>query len=243
VADIILANSLLRSFPDVDSRRIGITGISWGGYLTAIAAGVDSRFRFAVPVYGCGSLAHNTAWKENFVVMEPAKAQKWLGSWDPSLYLSQAKMPMLWIDGTNDILCPLDSLQDSYFLTGGPNTLSIPIRMTHSQESGSAPAEILAFANQVVNAGTPLLAISSQGRKRRSVWAYYRGGSTLVNAELVYTSDAGPFQKRNWNSIPAQVKPSQHQITAILPTGVSVYYFQTHDDRGLTVSSPHRMLP
>ena len=32
VADVILANSLLRSLPDVDPDRIGITGISWGGY-------------------------------------------------------------------------------------------------------------------------------------------------------------------------------------------------------------------
>ncbi|MBM3211369.1 acetylxylan esterase, partial [Candidatus Poribacteria bacterium] len=56
IADIILANSLLRSFPEVDPERIGLTGISWGGYLTCIASGIDNRFNFAVPVYGCGYL-------------------------------------------------------------------------------------------------------------------------------------------------------------------------------------------
>jgi len=51
VADVLLGHSLLRSFPEVDASRIGITGISWGGYLTCIAASLDDRFAFAVPVY------------------------------------------------------------------------------------------------------------------------------------------------------------------------------------------------
>ena len=57
VADVILAHSLIRSFPEVDADRIGLTGISWGGYLTCIVAGIDPRFAFAAPVYGL-SLIH-----------------------------------------------------------------------------------------------------------------------------------------------------------------------------------------
>ena len=56
IADVVLAHSFWRSLPQVDPERIGVTGISWGGYLTCIVSGVDSRFRFAVPVYGCGFL-------------------------------------------------------------------------------------------------------------------------------------------------------------------------------------------
>ncbi|HGJ67551.1 TPA: dipeptidyl aminopeptidase, partial [bacterium] len=33
IADIILAHSLVASIPEVDSNKIGMTGISWGGYL------------------------------------------------------------------------------------------------------------------------------------------------------------------------------------------------------------------
>ena len=50
VAAVVLAHSLIRSFPEVDPRRTGVTGISWGGYLTDIVSGVDPRFRFAAPV-------------------------------------------------------------------------------------------------------------------------------------------------------------------------------------------------
>ena len=50
VSAVLLAHSLLRSLPEVDADRIGVTGISWGGYLTCLVAGVDERFRCAVPV-------------------------------------------------------------------------------------------------------------------------------------------------------------------------------------------------
>ena len=47
----------------MDRRRIGITGISWGGYLTCIVAGLDDRLKVAVPVYGCGFLGDDSVWK------------------------------------------------------------------------------------------------------------------------------------------------------------------------------------
>src|SRR5579862_6586797 len=103
VADVILAHSLLRSFPQVDPDRIGVTGISWGGYLTCIVASVDRRFRFAAPVYGCGFLGDDSVWADNtFPKMEKGKAERWLGLWDPSKYLSKTTMPFLWVNGTND---------------------------------------------------------------------------------------------------------------------------------------------
>src|SRR5436190_14384667 len=59
VADVLLAHSLIRSFPEVDAAHTGVTGISWGGYLTCIVAGVDCRFQAACPQYGCGFLGDN----------------------------------------------------------------------------------------------------------------------------------------------------------------------------------------
>jgi dienelactone hydrolase len=120
IADIVLANSLLRSFPQVDAKRIAITGISWGGYLTAISASLDQRFRFAAPVYGCGFLGEDSYWVPEFKKMGEAKARKWLDLWDPSVYLSRANMPILWVDGTNDQFYPLDSLQKSPTGTTNP---------------------------------------------------------------------------------------------------------------------------
>ena len=76
VAAVILANSLIRSFPQVDPNRIGVTGISWGGYLVCIVAGVDHRFKFAAPVYGCGFLGENSVWLDEFQKMGPGESQQ-----------------------------------------------------------------------------------------------------------------------------------------------------------------------
>lgn len=53
VADVILANSLLRSCRRLILNVSVLPGISWGGYLTCMSAGNDSRFK-RIPVYGCG---------------------------------------------------------------------------------------------------------------------------------------------------------------------------------------------
>ena len=54
VADTVLANSLLRSVPAVNAGKVGVMGISWGGVVTSTVIGIDSRFAFAIPTYGCG---------------------------------------------------------------------------------------------------------------------------------------------------------------------------------------------
>ncbi|MFA7159976.1 MAG: alpha/beta fold hydrolase, partial [Kiritimatiellia bacterium] len=107
-AAVIRSNSILRSLPEVNPERIGVTGISWGGYLTCIAAGVDRRFACAIPVYGCGFLQDNSAevWMKIFSAMTPRQRQNWHDKCDPAVYLPEAGMPMLFVSGTNDFAYP-----------------------------------------------------------------------------------------------------------------------------------------
>jgi cephalosporin-C deacetylase-like acetyl esterase len=46
--------SWLLDHPAVDATRVGMTGISWGGYLTWATAAYDKRIRATCPVFGCG---------------------------------------------------------------------------------------------------------------------------------------------------------------------------------------------
>jgi dienelactone hydrolase len=240
VADIILAHSLLRGYAEVDPQRIGITGISWGGYLTCITAGVDQRFRFAVPVYGCGYLGDNSVWLPVFDKMTPERRANWLASWDPSAYLRDARMPMLWVDGTNDFAYPMDSLQKSYRLAPGPHTLCLRVRMPHGHgPAGENPAEIHAFADSQLRGGVPLAKVTGQGRDRDRVWATFTSSCPVVRAELNFTRDEGSWQKRKWETLPAQLDASRQRATAPLPQGVKVYYLNLIDQRNLVVSTEH----
>lgn len=243
VAAVILAHSLIRSFPEVDADRVGVTGVSWGGYLTCIVAGVDPRFRFAAPVYGCGFLGENSAWTETFERMDPGKARRWLELWDPSVYLGRARAPMLWVTGTNDFAYPMDSLQKSYRLSPAPRTLSIRVRMPHGHGGpGENPEEIRALAESLLREGPPLTRVKASGRDGANAWVEAESVAPVERVELNYTRDTGKWQDRNWETLPAAWDAAAGRGSAVLPEGTVVYYFNLVDERGLVVSSEHEVL-
>lgn len=240
VADVILAHSLIRSLPGVDPERTGLTGVSWGGYLTCIVSGVDGRFKFAAPIYGCGFLGDNSVWLDTFEKLGTDKAELWLSQWDPSQYLGAVQMPMLWVTGTNDFAYPMDSLQKSYHLPKAPRTLCLRVRMPHGHGglAFNAP-EVHTMAEAVLGDGKPLPKVVSHGRHGRDVWVTFDSPTPMVKAELNYTTDTGKWQDRNWQTIPATLDAAAGKATATLPEGVTVYYMNLIDMRNLIVSSEH----
>ncbi len=243
VADVILAHSLIRSFPQVDANSTGITGISWGGYLTCIIAGVDDRFKLAVPVYGCGFLGDNSTWLGVFEKMGRAKATRWLKLWDPSEYLPDVRMPMLWVTGTNDFAYPLDSLRKSYRLPKSDRTLCVRLRMPHGHGgAGENPEEIHAMADAILKDAAPLASIAGRGRNGSRIWVKYESDVPVTKAELNYTEDLGNWQKRMWRSVEAELNADAGMARARLPEAATVYYFNLIDKRGLVVSSEHEVV-
>ena len=238
VAAIALGHSLLRGQAGVDPGRVGVTGISWGGYLTCVTAAVDARYRFAAPVYGCGFLGEDSTWLGTFEKMGPERSAKWLGLWDPSKYLDRVQMPMLWVNGTNDFAYPLGSYQKSYRLPKGERTLAIRVRMAHAHGGpGEKPEEIHAFANALFKGGAPLARVTKQGLEKDVAWAEFTAAAPVVKAELSYTKDAGKWQGRVWASIPAAIDGSR--ASARVPEGATAAYLNLFDDRGLVVSAEH----
>lgn len=240
VSASVLAHSLLRSFPEVDADRIGVTGISWGGYLTSIVSGVDTRYQFSVPVYGCGYLGDNSAWLPSFEKMGKEKADLWLRQWDPSHYLKNAPMPILWVNGTNDFAYPMDSWQKSYRLAKSDRTLCLRIRMPHGHGPvGEAPEEIHIFANQMLRKEKPLPTIGEQKFVGDELSATFQSEVPLTKAELCFTKDKGRWQDRNWESLPAQIDAATGRVSAKVPTDATVYYLNIFDDRNCAVSTEH----
>lgn len=241
VAAALRGHALLMSRPEVDKERIGVTGISWGGYLTCIVAGIDDRLKVAVPVYGCGFLNDNSAWLRNglFSKQTPEIRQRWCELFDPSRYLPGVKCPMLWVNGTNDFAYPLDSYQKSYRVVTAPTTLSITIEMPHGHLWDQTPI-VEAFVDSVLKGGEPLPRLGSTTLKGDMATTEYEGATAPTKTELVYTSDIGDWEKRKWKSMPATFDVATYQITAKLPElRPLTFYFNALDERGYTVSSEH----
>ncbi|MHB9134390.1 MAG: alpha/beta hydrolase family protein [Armatimonadota bacterium] len=236
VAAVIRAHSLLRSDPRVDAARIGLTGISWGGYTTCLAAGVDQRFRFAVPVYGCGFLTEDSCWLPQFADMGAERAARWAAQWDPAVYLPHVTAPMLWVTGTNDFAYPLGSLQKSYRLPATPRTLCLRVNMPHGHHGpGENPAEIHAYANAHLCGGLPLAQLTAQGMDGRTQWVTFHSDVPVVRAELNYTADTGPWQARQWVTVTAHMEDGL--ASAAIPPEATAWYLNLLDARELVVSS------
>ena len=242
VADVALANSLLRSLPDVDSEKIGLTGLSWGGVVAGVAAGIDTRFKWVAPVYGCGFLQSSEYFKP---VLDAYQGEKWIALWDPSRYLKNAGMPTLWINGTNDTYFQMDMWQRTHRLASGPRTISLIVRMPHSGADGENPEEIHAFADSMVNGGTKLPRVLTVTRKDASVTASFAPNDRLTKAEIVYTRDTGKWSSRLWETQTAKFihNGKQIKVTGILPPGTTTWYIRVENERKLNVTTDFEALP
>jgi dienelactone hydrolase len=237
VAAAVKAHSLIRSFPEVDAERIGVTGISWGGYLTCIVAGVDSRFKVAVPVYGCGFLHDNSTWVPRLSRMTSEQRQRWVDLWDPSRYVGSATMPMLFINGTNDFAYPLDSYMKTFALPKGPKDLRITVNMPHGHQAGWAPQEIALFANQHLRGGAALPRLASVQIQGNTLTLQASNHVEIKSASLHTTVEDGPINKRKWTTSPLNI--SNGRVSGSLPEPASNAWFITvTDTRGAIVSTP-----
>ncbi len=242
VAAVIRGHSLLCSRPEVDPRRIAVTGISWGGYLTCIVAGLDDRFRAAVPVYGCGFLTENSTWLGEFGKLGPEQTARWAAFYDPSRYLPQVRCPIFFVNGTNDFAYPPDSYKKSVEAVPGDKLVRIEVNMPHGHQQGWAPKEIGWFVDSVLLGGDPLAKLGPIETAGDTVRAAIESKVRVVSGQLHYTSDSGPWQKRKWQSVAAAV--SQGRVEAPLPTARPlVYFLSVADERGATVSTIQAELP
>ena len=239
IAALIRGHSILRSCDGDDAGRTALTGISWGGYLTCIAAGVDDRFAFAVPVYGCGFLQENSAqaWLDIFEKMTDEERRTWHDGCDPSVYVGNARMPMLFITGTNDNAYPMDSLKKTCALPQGDVTMCVRLEMAHGHQAGWEPREIDMFADHFFRGAPALPAVSRMRRDGNRVCATVVSDRPIAKGHLLYTADAGRWQERKWHQIPADLE--DRSVAATLPDPATVSFLAVEDDRGAYVSSPH----
>ncbi len=242
VAATVLAHSLLASFPEVDEHQIGLTGISWGGYLAAIVAGVDERFRFVMPVYGCGYLGEEGSWPPALLALDEEKANRWRTWWDPSRYLAKARMPLLWINGTNDIAFSLQSWHRSTLLPTNPaNRLLIIPGLTHGHPQGANLDELFAFADQATTGRQRLPQPGIVTVRGTEATLTFPAPQTLREATLWSTRDQGEWQKRTWENAPVPLHP--RTLKANLPQGTTAFYFLLTNREGLRISTPLHLLP
>ncbi len=239
VADVILAHSLLLSLPEVDPERTALTGISWGGYLSCIVAGVDPRFKAAVPVYGCGFLHDNSVWQDNgrFLELDEVSRRRWIRNFDPGQHVSRAECQMLFLNGSNDFAYPLDSYRKTIEqVKPALSSVSIQHQLKHGHFWDMAIVD--AFIDSVLTGGKPIARLGELRITGPDAHAAILSETPVTSAKLWYTTDVGDWQSRQWKQLPGQVEGSE--ILARLPDERPIAFFlQALDERGLATSTTH----
>ena len=144
VSAAVRAVSVISSYSQVDTTKIGIVGVSWGSVITSIALGVDNRFAFGAPIYGTGHLDESLARFGNQGITNNGWAL-----WNPSGYFPfyTAKMHLFNSDHDPHFSANINS-KSAYELGAGVTYIA---EHTHSEESAQAIKEVYAFADEAVN--------------------------------------------------------------------------------------------
>ena len=234
VAATIRAHSLLRSLPEVDAARIGVSGISWGGVITSTVIGIDARFAFAVPIYGCGHLAD----AENQWGRALGANALYREVWDPMVRIWRAKLPVLWLSWPGDSHFPLDCQAETYRAAPGPRMVSLIPGMRHSHPAGWNPPDGYAFAESIVREGRPWCVSQAVTREGSVVGVGFATARMLESAVLLSTADRGFTGSRTWTETPASLirEGATWRATATLPSGTTAWFVNVRA-AGLTVSS------
>lgn len=235
VADATLAAALLRSLPEVDPDKIGIVGCSWGGIITSTVIGIDPRYAFAIPVYGCGgldvipnqyggSLANNEVYKQ---------------VWDANLRLDRARMPILWLSWPQDAHFSMEAVALSSKKTGhSASMLCLIPGMGHGNLTDRP--EWFAFADSVLNEGRPWIQQTSSKLEAGKVQATFNSTKPLGAAVLVSTTGSGHTGSCKWIESPAPLRQTGGvwAVDATIPEGTTACFINVKCG-SLTASSDY----
>ena len=241
VASAILAHSWLLNRPEVQPDKTALTGISWGGYLTCLVASLDDRFKAAVPVYGCGYYDESDVFGEDIGKLSPQARQQWMKYFDPSTYLTYARVPLLFLNGNKDRFYNVVPYHKTFNLPQKTEkNICYKPDMIHGHLQGWQSVEIKYYVDSKLNGGVPLPKIKPIEKRGTMVSATYDATVSLRSARFYYSSDTTSLNKdRIWSDVAAKISPEQGTLTAEVPEVDFAYgFFYVIDHREVSVSSP-----
>lgn len=236
VISVINAHTLIRSFDRVDSTRTGITGISWGGITTTTVCGVDNRFSFAIPVYGCGYLDQcKTYFGSKFDSASQSIA------WDPANFAAKAEMPVMFVNSDADAHFSINSSSLSYGIVKD-GYLSIHHGLSHSQGAGDSIQQVYDFADNFFNGRNPYIRINRATAENGVLTAECTipTGTSVAGVTMYYITDAelpaNGGSNITWTAV-TDYSENDGTITVNIPSGATYVYASVTDNNGAIMST------
>lgn len=119
--DLMVWTDYVKKLPYIDQDRMGVTGGSYGGYMTAWIIGHTKRFKAAVAqrcvsnlISMWGSSDFNWEFQETFGNQAPYESIEILWECSPMKHIGNASTPTLVIHSEQDLRCPLEQGQQLF---------------------------------------------------------------------------------------------------------------------------------
>ena len=213
VANMVLCNSLLRTWPDVNPEKIVFVGLSWGSWYGAIVSAIDSRLKGVVEIY-CGDVRLQDSRLIN------------------GRFLHAAKVPMYWVASTNDQNVTLESLSAAFNECPTIVTKSLVIRLPHSHTGfffESCPRMAKHFLDPDKVPSLPVL--GKPVVKNGIVSAEIKSVGLGIGKTLLCYSLSPKTEKRHlwkWETMQAEVNGKT--ISAKIPDGVTQCFLSIYEE-------------
>lgn len=245
---------LLRDQPGVTG--IGVTGVSWGGYMTTMLSGLaPSYIDAAFSTYGSGFYDSASTFTKDLDTMRVKERAAWLQYLDAGRRAKNITAPFFIAAASNDnwfyppaVMATLnasDAPVNHFFAPNANHAAPVPGGNSTKDRVGTMDMELAYFNYYLKAKGMPLPLISDEVNNNTGVQFYVDSKTNLTAVTVHYSTDS-TWTKRKWiaaEATPIKNKPGWYEAT--LPDSAkargSWWFASASDATPLTVSG--KMIP
>ncbi len=247
VVAALQAFDLLCAQPGVAKDRVGISGISMGGYTTTMVSGLlGKRVRAAYSKYGSGFYDRGSTWTADLLNLTDARREIWLRHLDAGRRAAGITAPYFAAAAARDHFFWPPAVNATVAAVKSGNLAYAPV-VTHSLEGipGYGTLDLLWLAYQLKGEGAPFPTVAVEGSTARP-----DGGRTVLfsvvapqavqSATLFITAGGESWEASTWEAIPAE-PAGANRFQAAIPgprmSGRGAWYVNVSDARPATAGS------
>ncbi len=246
------AFKILQSQPEVDRSRMGIVGISWGGYTTTILTGLlGKQVAASYSVFGCGHY-EKTVFAGSLKSLPEELRATWVRELDAATYAPHITAPYFIAAPCNDsfffppavmaTLADIRSPKQCVFIPNADHKTAFPGGADKGGSANWAGMEVDYFDFYLKGKGSPLptVTVTQAAPDAKATVRFRVTSATPLQKVAVYTAPAdGPWKQKVWTELPAKALGGEG-YEAVLPAEIAqggFWFAMATDQRPVSVSS------
>lgn len=188
--------TFLTQQPEVNPKKIGAYGISYGGTFIWLVSALDKRLKCVVPMYGCG--IPEDQWGEG-------PTRNFYSLYSSILYAPNQKCPILFMNASNDFNAIIDNADATIRLVNTDKRLVYDVNQNHYQ-GPEVLSDLYRWMDTHLIGGpawpkTPLLELSRGSNGFLSATVIPDASKQITDVKVRYNLDAGvPAMARYWRT-------------------------------------------